>query len=420
MKCLFSLRDNNKFSQISGDNNKIHLDYNFTKKLFVKFPIVHGVHIVIYALSKFFKKNKNFYFVINYLNIKFNNYLNINENFKIKLSKKKILVKTDSLIIAEIEIGFSKFELRNEKFNNLNNTFFKKFYFKNLKNKSIINELLVLSQFVGTKNPGHGSLILNFKISLKKNNRITTVKRKVTNRLFNFIFTNKSYFSNLVVSKPKKIDFNYKNFLPKKNLLKKLNGKRVLIFGSTGALGSYTKYYFSKYPVKIYLANRSASKEKKIEYKNFKINISIENNLEKLISIVKPDLVLYFLSPKIRKSYKKNFDLQLFKIFQFYYYGYFKKIINNLKKLNKKIIVFYPSSSALNKNFDCSDFPKEYIRAKKKAEMEFFNKNFNNVSTKFYRIDKMKSLQNYNITGFYEGKPADKLKSFLDNFINKY
>ena len=44
----------------------------------------------------------------------------------------------------------------------------------------------------------------------------------------------------------------------------------------------------------------------------------------------------------------------------------------------------------------------------------------NKVLIKFYRIDKIQSLQNYNIAGFYEGKPVETIKKNLDNFIKKY
>lgn len=420
MKSLFSLDDNIKFSEISGDNNKIHLDHNYTKKLFFKFPIVHGVHIVIFALSKFLKKNNKKKFVINYLNIKFNNYLNINENFKVILLKNKILVKTNSSIITEIHIATLKSKSYDENTYNIERSVLRKYYFKNLKNISILKELLELSKFIGTKKPGHGSLILNLKIALKKGNSYNAVTRKVSNRLFHFIFANKKYLSNLIVTKPKKLEFTYKKFSLEKKTLKKIKNKSVLIFGSTGALGAYAKYYFSKYPVKIYLPNRLYKKKRINKLNYFKIDLKKINNLKKLIMKINPDIVLYFISPKIKKSYKNSFDLQLYKNFKFYYYVYFKKLIENLKKLDKKIIVFYPSTKALNKNFNNLNFPKEYIHAKKFAEKKFAKNKNNKVLVKFYRIDKIQSLQNYNIAGFYEGKPVETIKKNLDNFIKKY
>ena len=94
MKKIFSLGDNNNFSLISGDKNKIHLDNNYTKNLFVKLPIVHGSHIIILALSEFLKKNKSKKYFINCLNVKFINYLNINEKFEIILFEKKNFCKS--------------------------------------------------------------------------------------------------------------------------------------------------------------------------------------------------------------------------------------------------------------------------------------------------------------------------------------
>ena len=286
-----------------------------------------------------------------------------------------------------------------------------------MNNKSIIKELLILSKYIGTKNPGHGSIILNFKIASQINKKIKITQRKITNRLSHFIILKKKYSSNLVVTKPKKFKFDFKNFSPNKKLKKKFKKKSILIFGSTGSLGSFAKYYFSKYSDNVYFADRSCKKKK---FNSFIINLKNKNNLYKIINFTKPDVVLYFISPKIKKSYKKYFDYKLYKKFEFYYYNYFKKIIHHLKNLNKKVIVFYPSSVALNKNNISSNFPKEYIKAKRKAEISFSNKIIKDVIVNFYRIDKIQSLQNYNITGFYEGSPVNVLKKNLDNFINKY
>ena len=43
---------------VSKDSNKIHLNKHFASKYFVKEPIVHGVYLVIIALSEFLK-NRN-------------------------------------------------------------------------------------------------------------------------------------------------------------------------------------------------------------------------------------------------------------------------------------------------------------------------------------------------------------------------
>ena len=415
MKSVFSLQDNYNFSQVSGDNNKIHLDDHFTKNLFIKSPIVHGSHIVILALSEFLKRNKKKKYFINYLNIRFNNYLNINKRFTIIFLKNKIFVKTDDLIISEIEMGFIIDKKKVNETCKLD-----RYYFNNLSNKSIIEELMDLSKYIGSKNPGHGSLILNFKLIFRLSGKARIIQRKISKNIFHFIITRKKYVSNLVVTKPKKIKINFDNFLLNKKSKKKLRGKSILIFGSTGTLGSFAKYFFLKYGAIIYVADRNPKNEIKKKVRSIKINLGSTADLKKIIYLTKPDFVLYFTSPKIKKSYKEKFDNKLYNYYAFYYYVFFKKIITSLNCLNKKVSVFYPSSVALNVDYNSAKFSKEYVEAKRKAEKVFSRKNIKNVKINFYRIDQIQSSQNYNIAGYYEGRSVNILRKHLENFINEY
>ena len=110
----------------------------------------------------------------------------------------------------------------------------------------------------------------------------------------------------------------------------------------------------------------------------------------------------------------------MYNYYAFYYYAYFKKIITGLNGLNKKVSVFYPSSVALNSNYNSTKFSKEYVEAKRKAEKVFSRKNIKNVKINSYRIDQIQSPQNYNIAGYYEGRSVNILRKYLENFINEY
>ena len=80
----FNLNENIKFSKFSGDLNQIHVDKKQAAKFFIKKPIVHGANVLIKAFNqKKFLENK-----FNCLEIKFKDFININENFTI-LQKKK-------------------------------------------------------------------------------------------------------------------------------------------------------------------------------------------------------------------------------------------------------------------------------------------------------------------------------------------
>ena len=49
-------KDNRFFQKISGDNNKIHYDKNFSLETYFKSPLVYGQSIVIHVLIHLKKK----------------------------------------------------------------------------------------------------------------------------------------------------------------------------------------------------------------------------------------------------------------------------------------------------------------------------------------------------------------------------
>ena len=307
-----------------------------------------------------------------------------------------------------------------EKKNRKNNkeTYIKKYKFPNLVNQSIIKELMDISKYIGSNNPGNGSLILNLDIIFQKNTKNKIIKRKITNQVFHFSLFKKNYKSNLIVSKLNEFKITFNKFTRKKSEILSLKNKSILIFGSSGNLGSYAKFFFSKYNVLLNLADRDPTSINKKKLKFFKIEILIQNNLRKIILNTKPDYIFYFLSPRIQKISNLKFDKKLFKDFNFVYYIYLKKIIKNLNLLNKKVALFYPSTIALDTTHNNFKFLKEYILAKAKAE-KICNNTINNVKIISYRIPQIKSPQNYNIAGFYEGCSTKILKKYIDDFLIK-
>ena len=92
--------------------------------------------------------------------------------------------------------------------------------------------------------------------------------------------------------------------LSKKKFVKQLKDKKIIIFGSSGNLGSALKKILDKFEIKTYLINR---KQKLNVFKNSKYQINIDlndNSLKKKISEISPDLIFFFMSPK---NYKKQF-----------------------------------------------------------------------------------------------------------------
>ena len=94
-----------KFSKISGDKNKIHLDETFAKNSIYGKKICHGVLIILNFLKKIKKLETNFsYFQFEFLNSTSygeKKYIYLNKNFK---EFKEFFIKQSSEIKLKINI----------------------------------------------------------------------------------------------------------------------------------------------------------------------------------------------------------------------------------------------------------------------------------------------------------------------------
>ena len=381
------------FSKVSKDTNQIHLNKEFASKFFVKEPIVHGANLAIIALSEFLKKKKK-EIIISNISLNFKNFISINEKFKIKILKNKITIYNDFHTKLEI---FLKYKTSMQRKQNLTQI-------KNIK-KQIINS----SYYVGSINPGNGSLILNIKLDYNKNyvsKMNPYVEKKIQNMYVikyqeNFFKTQIIATKLLAYKKPlKKLRFQSK-------ILNKLKYKKILIFGSTSDLGER-------------FDNCLVKKSGCIIYKHsFRVNIekpNINDNqkkaLKRKILKIKPNYIFYFSSPKIFYDEKKNTKL-------FYYYkaifvDYFKLIIDLIYKSKIQSKIFYPSTIFLNDK-------KKYIRyhsylSSKQLAEKICNSKKNRKLVTSIRLPKLISRSNYNLLGFYEGENI----RILDNYIEKF
>ena len=98
-KMKFSLSDNLKYKEKSGDKNKIHFDFSVAKNFFFKKPIVHGCNILAHCFNYYFKKDKYINFKL--INVKFVNYLQINEKISVVYRKNSFIVNAKNNIILE-------------------------------------------------------------------------------------------------------------------------------------------------------------------------------------------------------------------------------------------------------------------------------------------------------------------------------
>ena len=368
------------FKRLSGDTNKIHFDKKFASKFFFKEPIVHGLNVVKILISKFLiSKNKR----LKFLKVNFINFINVGESFDYKIFKNKILVFNS--FNNKVEIFF-----KNEKNKNLRSNF----------NNLLLKEILFLSKLIGKINPGNGSLIQSIKIEYSK--------KKITKQIYEITYLFNHLRAIIVANKLVPFEPIKEKTKLTQNTLKKIENKKILVFGSNSDLAK-----------RIFLPKiQSACKLHKY---SFRINNEVQTisaleqfKLKKLILNLKPDYIFYFSSPKILTSLKNSKSLN--KLYKLVYVDYLKILLNIIKKNYIKSKIFYPSSIYLKDNNKVNLRLKSYIKTKYLAEKLCKFKQ-NKKIVKLYRIPKIQSKSNYNLLGFYEGEKLSTIDKYINHFF---
>ncbi len=403
------LEESKTFSLASKDSNKIHLNKHFASKYFVKEPIVHGVYLVIIALSEFLKKQKH-EIIITSVSINFKNFININEKFSIKIYKNKIIIFNEFHTKLEIffiyeevkKIDFLKTKYKKKKFLN--------YSFKKLFNFGLIQQLVFTSYYIGAVKPGNGSLILN--INLNFNKLFTSnIKPSVEKKIKNFYVINyQSNFFKVKITACKLVPFKkkIKKLKFKSKTLKKLQGKKILIFGPKSDLADrLDKNILNKNNCKIY--NFSF----RINIDRPKISSDQKKFLKKTISVIKPNYIFYFSSPKIYYDEKKNKNLFLY--YKTIFKDYFEIIIKSIRENKIQTKVFYPSTIFLNNKKKYFRY-KSYLTSKEMAE-KICRKKDNKDFITCLRLPKLISRSNYNLLGYYEGENIETLDYYFEKFF---
>jgi hypothetical protein len=371
----FSITENKKFSKISGDNNKIHINKKHAKKFFIKSPIAHGANILIKIFKKkSFLKNK-----FNYLEIIFKDFVNIDENIYEHLNKNYLVIKGAYNNKIEIYKKFNK----------------KKLFFNQ---KEIIDELLFISKYVGNVSPGPDSLIQQIKLVYSETNFNKRIlkKRKINKNVIIISYFHKNLIVEITALKLQPYKAETIMNLQKKTI-GLIKNKKILIYGKNSDLGIFLfNSNLKKYCKVIILSSKRLS------------NNSLNNDLKK----IKPDFIFYFVSPKIINGKTKK----IYKNYLNIYLNIPKRIFNINSKYKKKFKIFYPSTDFINYQKKYK-YLKSYIDAKKKAETELRKTAYKNTFF-IVRLPQLKTRSNYNpFLGKYVGKKLSYLTYKLLNFF---
>ena len=450
LKRTFSMQDQLDFASFSGDHNPIHIDEKKSIKTHAGQPIVHGVHLVLWALdicktnlkadskldidflsqvnlntevSAIFDEAKNVITLIGsneakYCTIKIKKLSTVSNasisNNEVAFNKNGL--KPDDLEIDEIRTGQMIDDLFGGSKKNLGRNLFP-YLVKNI-GLDFVYEIACISSIVGMKIPGNHSLFLNLTltfISSNKNKYIVVNNKHDVLKLLSI-----SYFGINLNAEIKAL------FRPKPTqvisiscLIEKfdqhisLENKKVLVIGGSRGIGAYVTKLCSIMGASVTFTYNSQNKSAKLIEKEIlnnngkvnciKMNVLDDNDLKVLDK--KFDYIYYFATPKILPNTSKGIDKKMADHFYLFYVDTFKKIVKKSSSSNKKTKFLYPSTTYIDDNKN--DF-REYISAK--LEGERLCKSFNNkVNKNFFcpRIPPLDTDQNLSILPSKNSKASE-------------
>jgi len=401
-----SLKKTIQFKNLSKDFNLIHYDRKYSSNFFFKSPIIHGINISLMAISKYLKiRNVE----ITSMKINFLHFILVDEKIFFKILKNKIEVYNN--VNKKLEIYLKVKENKKSKKNTLSKKIMAFFNFKKNFNSQLIKELLFISKFIGSNNPGNGSLIQSIKItySCQHITKRKILVKKITKQIFNISYSYGNFEITIIANKL--VPFNSGgegNKINKKTLLN-IKNKKILIFGPSSDLARRLLMSEIKKNCKIYTYSFRISNNQK--------NIKKDDicSLKKLLLNIHPDFIFYFSSPRIINNFK--FSKDLFLNYKLVYVDYFHNLLKILKKHSIKAKIFYPSSIYLEKSQKHKqNILSHYIKSKELAEKICNNKDYTSF-VNVYRLPQFQSRSNYNILGFYEGKKLLQLDNYLNHFF---
>jgi len=448
----YNFKQQEEFSILSGDFNPIHLDSVFARRELVGDIVVHGIHLVLDALeflidSTFIEKP----LYIHFIKVKFHNPVYLLKSVEISIKQDGqnatiIIRDSKSLLLSEIIVryrfvnisffsniiksnGFSLKYPSNHSINDLvdhhgdceldlNEDLCKKIFpnlYQNLLHTQIA-EILALTRIVGMKCPGLKSLFSGFELETKKSNH-TVVEYKVDKIIERFSMVNLDIvgptFSGRVETfyRPEPIDQPTIREIARKVQFNSLKNMVALVIGGSRGIGETTAKIIAAgggTPIITYFKGKQDAEQisRDITDTNFTcyskmVNIQdLENCFDDFPNNLKVNTIFYFASPKIFVKKTNDFDRDLFDDFLNYYVEGFNELIKLARqKLPQNLIVFYPSSIAIEeKPIDLT----EYIMAKKAGEYlcEVLSTKCIGLNILIERLPRMHSDQTLNLFQF--------------------
>ena len=234
---------------------------------------------------------------------------------------------------------------------------------------------------------------------------------KITQQIVEIFYYTDNFRVTIIANKLVPFEPNNEETKLSKTILKKIKGKKILIFGASSDLAK--RFFFTKL--------KSTCKLFKYSFRVYKDNNIIrkneKNKIKKFLLNLKPNYIFYLSSPKIITSTKRTKLLNM--QYKLIYIDYLKFLIGLIRNNKMKTKIFYPSSIYVKSPQKAPRGLKSYIKSKSLAE-KICNLKANKKIVSFYRIPKIQSKSNYNFLGFYEGQKLSIFDKYINRFFKKH
>lgn len=452
------------FVTLSGDNNPLHTDSLYSRRIMFGRPVIHGVYSLL-KIFDFYSNSLPCMSSLISLEAKFLNPIFDGDSIVLKLDcneddyKIQAYLEETKLII--IKLKFSSVLKQNLFFENTNklpqieqpkklileniskingneintvNTNLFNTIFNSLdanKAPQLYSTLLTSTRVVGVKCPGadslYSSLNLHFATTSFNNNLFEYNVNKVYKglSLIKIDFKSLNYVGtiNAFLRKQEVQQKSLKNIL--QDLTKVQYPKRkALVIGGTRGLGEVCAKILGSLGYETSITyNKGIKEAKRIsnEFKENNLNLTFfqYNVLDSKKDFLKDkvyDYIFFFATPHIKTSNSQLIDNKLLDYFNNFYLNGFFSIVNSIK--NKKTRFFFPSSVFID------EFPKylkEYAISKKISEYysEQYNKQKGVKIIHYPRLKKVKTDQTQDFFNSDSLDAYEELKSNLIKFLNE-
>lgn len=466
----FTLTDSIFFAKCSGDYNPIHIDPVLSRRLMFGEPIVHGIHVVLWALDSWLSGKKNKKINIVKLNVGFPKAVVLKDSVVSKLSNETkdeavIEIIQKDVVCSKIKINYT---LESNNNSELSSTGFINGYppdelprelnFEDLKNcNGILNQFLDQQKFsdvfpnvykhigafysatllsstrvVGMYCPGLNSLISSLEFSFSENDlkdsRLKYEVSKIDER-FNMLFIKmvSTNFNAKIRTFMRPSPINQLGYLDVVSQVKpdEFKGQKVLIVGGSRGLGEITTKILVAGGASVrFTYNRGLKDAEKIEkelryHKKFVTKVKLDVlNFSSYDSIIDDDWTpshcYYFATPFIFSGVKGIFSESLFNQFNSVYITAFIKLVNFLKQKGT-YNYFYPSTVAID---EMPENMVEYTISKFSAQKacEILRKSDKSLKIETYKFPRMETDQTVSFLPVKNHDPLEYSLSFIRSF----